>query len=194
MGLNTMPNLLWLSVQDGLLLNDKKGIKARSYTGTLVSVKQVTDIFKEEGKDDKPINKIEVRLKDTASDEIACVKFYEWGAYAQGFFARVKSADVSKPIELAVSNQPERPKICYCWIKQDGVIIPEDKTNFPQPTKTTKEKDGKTIEVNNYEPCIAFYPSVIADLTEKIEKTKGSVAETAEATIPSESEGEDLPF
>jgi len=126
MGLNESGNVLYLNASCGFLVNKKKEIKARSYTGLLIDLKIEDDEY--EG---KPIIKGIIFLKDVdkeGEDEIAHISFTleSWCGY--GFFSRAEKIDLAKKITFGVSSADQNEKITFCWIKQGTSTVKKDES------------------------------------------------------------------
>ena len=135
MGLNSNSDSMFLNVSCGKLINKGKNIEARSFSGKILSIKQVDDTYEE-----KTIHKIKVEISD--GDESAIISFTENSWYAKGFFQRIHKADLTKELVLGVSGSDKNEKISFCWMKQGDNVIKKDES-FVLPPKV--EFNGEKV-------------------------------------------------
>ena len=194
MGLNQVDqNLLYLSASAGYLRNKEKNILARSYSGTLKSIRQYTGTYKKEGEPDESVPKIEVRIQDNVSPQIAVIQFTEASWYSSTFFARAYGIDVTKPITIGASEEakedPANRKICYAWIKQGDKSIEKSTDDAFKPVKLGENKG------NDWSKLVKVIPSLVKELQDKL-LAANPVESTveSEAQVPSNVQHDDLPF
>lgn len=186
MGFQQRKHYIWLNVANGFFVNKKENIKEFAWEGRLLEIKRVQDDYEE-----RPIEKIQVKMIDEATDEIACIKFTDETWYAFGFFTRIMGVDLKRPFTIGIMGSDENEKLSFCWMKQGERKILPDK-NFPQPKKTKKGADwsGVTPKVNE----------VIAHLQKELEQhapfDDSEVPEKKQAvdSEPSTPVEDDLPF
>lgn len=119
----------YLSVSKGFLVNKKKDLQFRGYVGYLMGLEKYEDEY-----NGKPLMKWKLRMKDDASDEQVVVQFLDESWFAWTFFARLGKIDMTKPIQLGLSNSDENEKVTFCWVKQSGQVVKKDEA-FPKPVK-----------------------------------------------------------
>lgn len=186
----TQKNILYLKVTCGRLIHKKGGVITHNfggYEGTIIGIRERENEF--EGK--KLLN-IEVKMKDTTSDEIVIIQFNKKAWFALGFFARIKKIDFTKPFTIGVLPSEQNEKMSFCYLKQLNLNIKKD-DYFPKYA---------TIKVSGEDVQDWTYPfeemnETIKYISEKIspfEKTSTELAELTEAkSVPSSNE-DDLPF
>lgn len=160
-----------------------------AYEGTLLDIKRKEDEY--EG---QAVMKIELKVQDNKSDEVALISFSEESWYSQGFFSRIEKVDLSRPFMLGVSASEQNEKVSFCWIKQGSdETIKVEKGSFPAPEKNSR---GKMV----YDKMLDAIEPVLQKLQKKLNHAPTPPAETTtqkkdekiytNASTPSD----DLPF
>lgn len=156
---------LYLSVSKGILRNKKKNIETRGYEGILIGIEEVEDSY--EG---VPRMRVNLKMKDPKSKEVAIIQFNEETWFSIGFFSRIQKIDITKPFTLGVSPSEKNEKISFCWLKQEGVFnekkepkVEADK-DFPKPVTT---KIGRN-EVQDWGKPIERILTIIDELKAKL--------------------------
>ena len=190
MGIVARKNYLFLSVSCGYLVNKKKEIKTGAYEGTIIDIREVEDEF--EG---KKIAKIEVKMQDNQSDEIAVIKFTLESWYAIGFFARISKIDLTKPFIIGTLPSEQNEKMSFCYIKQEGITKVEADKEFPKPEKVEIGTKKAPKQVYSWIKPLEAIEKIMADLKSKIvvAPVVAAPAEAAPVTTGSGKE-DDLPF
>jgi hypothetical protein len=173
MGFEKGGNVLFLNVSCGELLNKKQDIHEKAFTGKLVKIKKVEDVY-----EDKPLDKVMVFMND--GKQTVAIKFTLESWYSVGFFQRIDNVNLDHEFTLGVMGSDKNNKISFCWMKQGDVKI--EKTEIPIPEKVTV---GKTT-VTNFEKFTVH-------AVNWIEEFKAAKPETHEET-PEPVDGEPLPF
>lgn len=182
MGIVNREDILYLSVTCGKMKNKKHGIETGGYEGTLIALRERVGEY--EG---QPTLKIEAKMKDNASDQIAVIQFTKEGWFALGFFARIRKIDLKKPFTIGVLQAKENEKMSFCYLKQAGIVKVEADKSFPK--YTTVKVSNK--DVNDWTAPFAEMDKIIKEINEKIGADKTSDAVDA----PTEDgEGDGLPF
>lgn len=187
MGTVKREELLYLNVSKGKLVNKQKNIEANAYEGTLVGIREREGKFEEQ----KTL-KIELKMKDTQSDEHAIIQFTKEAFYSLGFFARIRKIDISKPFTVGVLPSEMNEKMSFCYLKQPPVQKIESDKSFPKPKKVMLNKK----EVLDWSACFDEMDSIMKFLNEKLsENDRILVPENvAKEAIPISKTDEDLPF
>lgn len=196
-------NFLYLNVGNGHIYktikdgDTKEKVDISAYEGTLIGIKEVEDTF--EG---QKIQKIELKIQDNTSPQIALVKFTMEAWYSVGFFSRIQKIDISKPFTIGALPSDKNEKISFCYLKQAGVKNAEGKEkveadkDFPRPKKVTLGSK----EVLDWEVPLEKMRTIIVELLSKLPKEIVSPPPAATATTDSTvvagsgSEADDLPF
>lgn len=185
MGLNLKKDYLYLNASNGALRNKKENIEAMSYTGKLLSIIQTTDMFEEQ-----VVPKIELKVKDLSSEQVASIKFNEASWFSFGFFARIDKIDVSLPIEIGASGQKENEKVTYCWLKQ---------SNKPLEKSIDACFNAKKITVsckpaNDWGELVKVIPGLVKILQDKLNQQNDWPTTNNTPQPDTKSDNDDLPF
>ncbi len=127
MGVVNREDILYLNVTKGKMVNNGRGISVGGYEGTLIGIREKSGEF--EG---QPTLKIEVKMKDSNSDEIAIVQFTKEAWFALGFFSRIRKINLQKPFTIGVLASKENDKMSFCYLKQEGIVKVEADKSFPK--------------------------------------------------------------
>lgn len=188
MGGVTQENLLYLSVTKGRMVNKKKNLDFGGYEGQMLGIRQKDGEY--EG---KPQVKIEVKMKDTKTGEIAVVQFTKEAWYALGFFSRIRQVNLDKPFTLGVLASEQNEKMSFCYIKQEGHVNSK-KTNTFEPDKSFPKYE--TITVSN--KPVQDWTKPFAEMDTIIKHLSDRLAPVAQATKPADTlvptPEDDLPF
>ena len=182
--------LSYITVTKGRMINKAEKKDFGGYEGTLVGIREKVCEF--EG---KPQYRVELKMRDTASDEVVIIQFTKRAFAALGLLSTIGKVDLSRPFTVKVWGSEENEKISFCGICQEGYkyvekrkTIEADKT-FPRPKPVTinEEKQYDWTEV------MPAFDAVIKDINEKLKPVVASTgAAPADALTPAEDI--DLPF
>lgn len=188
MGIVKREELLYLNVSKGKLVNKQKNIEANAYEGTLVGIREREGEF--EG---QKTLKIELKMKDTQSDEHAIIQFTKEAYYALGFFARIRKIDLTKPFTVGTLPSEMNEKMSFCYLKQAGQTKIEADKSFPKPKKVTLNKK----EVLDWSACFDEMDAIMKFLNEKLASNSGGTQvpePVAEEAALNAGDNSDLPF
>lgn len=197
-------NFLYLNVGNGHIYKTikdgdaKKKVDISAYEGMLIGIKEVEDTF--EG---QKVQKIELKIQDNASPQIAIVKFTMEAWYSVGFFSRIQKIDVSKPFTIGALPSDQNEKVSFCYLKQSGVKnaagvekVEADK-DFPRPKKVTLGSKDVLDWTLPLEKMRAIMVELLAKLPKEVAATDPvAAAETASTVVagnPADEE-DSLPF
>lgn len=202
--LGNRANYLYLSVSKGSLVNKKKNIDTRGYEGLLIGIAEKQDEYQ-----GQPVTKVQLKMKDPKTGEIAIVEFNEESWYSIGFFSRIHEIDLTRPFIVGVSASDKNEKISFCWLGQKGLenettgkeTANRDKT-FPVPEKKTLGRK----EIMDWSAPLERIAAIMDSISEKLGEhvPAEEIAETA-ANKPAtpfnpfaeeslSGPGDDLPF
>ena len=154
------------------------------YEGSILAIREKEGEF--EGK--KTVA-IEVKMKDTKSDEIAIVQFTKKAGFALGFFSRIEKADLTKPLTIGVLPSDQNEKMSFCYLKQNNETIKSDK-DFPK--YTTMKISGE--DVQDWAAPFARFDAIIKSINEKIASEKPQSEAITDDAPPVPVGDSDLPF
>lgn len=189
MGAIEKTNYLYLNVSCGALVNKQKGMFISAYEGYIVGIREIMDKY-----ENRDVPKVELKIKDNNSDEIAIVKFTKESWYALGFFSRIGKIDIAKPVTIGTMPSKENEKMTFCYLKQAGIEKIEGDKAFPRPGKV--KISGK--DMLDWAAPFAAMDAEIAKLKTKLPQAAAAPAPAAstEAPITAATAGDDndLPF
>lgn len=193
MGVVQREDLLYLSVTCGKLKNKKKGIEANAYEGVLVGIREREGEF--EG---QKTMRIEIKMKDPKTGEVALIQATKEALWALGFFARIRKVDISRPFVLGVIGSDKNEKISFCYLKQEGYKNPDPKKDGiidkdkSFPAYTTVKVSGK--DVNDYTKPFEEIDAIMKHINEKLAvHAPANVISETSAMLPPPDDS-DLPF
>lgn len=141
MGGITQEKLLYLNVSKGRMTHKKDGVITHDfggYCGTFLGIRERQTEF--EG---KPQTRIDLKMKDTDSDEIALIQFNKKSWAAFGLMASIRKINLSQPFTVKVWGSEDNEKISFVGLQQEGYkyegnrkTIEPDKS-FPRPEPIT---------------------------------------------------------
>ena len=186
MGIVERKNYLFLHVSCGNLINKKKAIKASAYEGIFISITEKEDEY-----DGKPVTKVEVKMKDPETGEIAIIQFTQESWFTLGFFARIQKIDLAKKFTIGVMPSEQNEKMSFCYLKQEGIAKVEADKNFPKPGKT---KVGKK-DVMNWAAPLEAMQAIVAEMNAKVTAPEGAKPDGEAVPVVEDEKGDDdLPF
>lgn len=183
--------LSYLTVTKGRMINKAEKKDFRGYEGTLVGIREKVSEF--EG---KPQYRVELKMRDTASDEVVIIQFTKRAFAALGLLSTIGKVDLSKPFTVKVWGSEENEKISFCGICQEGYkyvekrkTIEADKT-FPRPKPVTinGEKQYDWAEV------LPAFDAVIKSINDKLTPASAPTGAATESAMLPPPDDSDLPF
>lgn len=192
MGVGTQKNYRWLTVSCGVLIEYIDKVKTpvgNYYEGIILDIREKDDLF--EG---QPTKKIQVKMKDSDSEEEVVVSFTKKAIFCLQFFEQITEVDILKPIRIGVKGSKENEKISWCNLEQGENKRIEKNKDFPKTEKIVVS--GETIP--DYTKPFEVIAKIMADLTIKLAPpvvAAETKTEEAGAITPTEVKPEtDLPF
>lgn len=131
------------------------------------------------------VRKVAVDMVDADATYRLSFTLNAW--FSVGFFARIRSVDLSKPVKIGVMQSEKNEKVSFCWIKQGNDKIESNK-DTPRPKKVEIGKGKSMKTVVDYSDFEAFAEKTVEELSKK------SPAPEAEKKKPLFDESGDLPF
>ena len=125
--------ILYLKVTCGRMIHKKEGVITHDfggYEGTFLGIREKEGEF--EGQ--KTLG-IELKMKDTQSEEIAIIQFTKMALFSKGFFSCISKVDLDKPFSILVWGSDKNEKISFCGLKQEGYVY-EGKRKTIEPDKS----------------------------------------------------------
>lgn len=182
MGIEKGGNFLYLNVSCGELVNKKKDIHCKAYSGYIIGIDRKEDTY--EG---KSVNKITLSMKDHSSDEVAKISWTEESYFSIGFFSQILGVDLSKPVRFGVSGSAENEKISFCWLSQFDKNVERNK-DFPKPEK---KKIGRN-EVMDWSVPLAEFDKILDYVSKNLSNAAPPAnAETSNVAAHTGSDNED---
>jgi len=198
MGGTTQENLLYLSVTRGRMVNKKAGVISHdfnAYKGIFLGIREKQAEF-----ENKPVLKIELKLKDSDSDEIVIIQMTKkaWGAY--GLLSTIEKINLAKPFTVKVWGSEDNEKMSFLGLQQDGykyqgqrkTIEKDESYPKPKPVTISGEKQWDWTDV------FVKMDATIKSITEKmVGQTSAAPAQGAEDTgfaLHAPAGDDDLPF
>ena len=191
MGVVNREDILYLSVTCGKMKNKKKGIETSGYEGVLVGIREKAGEF--EG---QPTLRIEIKMRDPKTNEIAIIQATKEALWAMGFFARIRKVDISKPFMIGAIGSDKNEKISFCYIKQAGYKNPDPKKegiidkDKSFPPYTTVKVSGK--DVNDYTAPFAEMDAIMKHLNERLAPVAATAAPAEPTLVPTPDD--EMPF
>ena len=173
-----------ISKKDGVILKDFGG-----YKGHFLGIREKIGEF--EGQ--KTVA-IEVKMKDTESEEIVIIQFTKKGLFAKGFFSCIRKVDLKKPFTMLVWGSDKNEKISFCGLQQDGYQYVENRKTI-EPDKSFpsyKEVVVSGEKTADWTEPLAAMDAIVKNINENMATVAPKAAE-AEAVLESTPEA-DLPF
>ena len=192
----TQEKVGYLTVSKGRMVNKAEKKDFGGYAGTFLGLREKQGEF--EG---KPQIRIELKMKDTDSDEVVIIQFTKRAFAAAGLLSTIQKVDLSKPFTVKVWGSEENEKISFCGICQEGYkyvekrkTIEADKT-FPRP---------KLIMINgekqyDWTEVMVAMDGVIKAVNEKFQPAPAAASEATAAPASAAdtllvADESDLPF
>lgn len=189
-------NFLYLNVGNGHIyktIKDETGTKKKvpisAYEGTLIGIKETEDEY--EG---QKVQKIELKIQDTDSPQIAIVKFTMEAWFSVGFFARIQKIDLAKKFTIGAFPSDKNEKISFCYLKQAGIVKVEADKDFPRP-KTVELGSKKVLDwIAPLEKMRAIMAELLAKLPKEVVAADPVVAAEPASTVGAGTESDNLPL
>ena len=175
----TQEKILYLNVTKGRMIHKtkEKGITHdfNGYEGHFLGIRERISDY--EG---KPQTKVELKMKDTGSDEIVIIQFTKKAWAAHGLLASIGKVDLSKPFTVKVWGSDENEKMSFCGLQQQGYKYIENRKcidpdkSFPKPIAVTISGE-KTWD---WTAVFTATDAVIKSITEKTQALAPAVETT----------------
>ena len=192
MGGITQEKLTYLTVSKGRMVNKKAGLDFGGYEGTFLGIRE--KIGEYEG---KPQYRIELKMKDTQSDEIVIIQFTKRGFASLGLLSALQKVDLNKPFTIKVWGSEKNEKISFCGLQQEGFKY-EEKRKTISPDKNFPKPKPVTINGEQQYDWAEVLPQMDRVVKEINDSRPGSVAAADAPGAPADTlvptPDDDLPF
>ena len=172
------------------MVNKKAGLDFGGYEGVFLGIREKVGEY-----ENKPQYRIELKMKDTKSDEIVIIQFTKRGFAALGLMSTIRKLDLKKPFSVKVWGSEENEKISFCGLQQEGykyegtrkTIEPDKSFPRPEPVTINGEKQYDWTKV------LPEMDAVVKHLSETMSLATNAAAPATSGAIEPAPEDE-MPF